>query len=111
MDRGYVLHSYPYRETSLILQVWTEKHGRLGLEEDFFYAYGFMPRDTHRLLHPRNSETYVSCITHIVAFSCGSCRMNIASARLQSTHDCCLASCCVLTLRGACSATGFCSFH
>jgi DNA repair protein RecO (recombination protein O) len=31
MDRGYVLHSYPYRETSLILQVWTEKHGRLGV--------------------------------------------------------------------------------
>jgi DNA repair protein RecO (recombination protein O) len=31
MDRGYVLHSYPYRESSLILQVWTEKHGRLGL--------------------------------------------------------------------------------
>jgi uncharacterized protein YcaQ len=23
------------------------------LEEDFFYAYGFMPRETHRLLHPR----------------------------------------------------------
>lgn len=31
MDRAYVLHTYPYRETSLILQVWTEKHGRLGL--------------------------------------------------------------------------------
>ena len=31
MDRGYVLHSYPYRESSLILQVWTEKHGRMGL--------------------------------------------------------------------------------
>jgi len=31
MDRGYVLHSYPYRETSLILQVWTQKHGRIGL--------------------------------------------------------------------------------
>ncbi len=31
MDRGYVLHSYPYRETSLIVQAWTEKHGRLGL--------------------------------------------------------------------------------
>src|SRR5258707_508453 len=30
LDRGYVLHSYAYRETSLILQVWTEKHGRLG---------------------------------------------------------------------------------
>jgi DNA repair protein RecO (recombination protein O) len=31
MDRGYVLHSYPYRETSLILQAWTEKHGRFGV--------------------------------------------------------------------------------
>ena len=31
MDRGYVLHTYAYRETSLILQVWTEKHGRLGV--------------------------------------------------------------------------------
>ena len=31
MDKGYVLHSYPYRETSLILQAWTEKHGRLGI--------------------------------------------------------------------------------
>lgn len=31
MDKGYVLHTYPYSETSLILQVWTEKHGRLGL--------------------------------------------------------------------------------
>src|SRR5258707_6694853 len=31
MDKGYVLHSYPYREPSLILQVWTEKHGRRGL--------------------------------------------------------------------------------
>jgi len=30
-DRGYVLHSYPYRETSLILQAWTEKHGRFGI--------------------------------------------------------------------------------
>ncbi|MEJ0019278.1 MAG: crosslink repair DNA glycosylase YcaQ family protein [Acetobacteraceae bacterium] len=26
---------------------------RLGLEEDFLYAYGFMPRETFRLLHPR----------------------------------------------------------
>ncbi len=30
-DRGYVLHSYPYRETSLLLQVWSERHGRFGL--------------------------------------------------------------------------------
>ena len=31
LDRGYVLHSYAYRETSLILQVWTEKSGRFGI--------------------------------------------------------------------------------
>ena len=31
MDKGYILHTYPYRETSLILQAWTEKHGRIGL--------------------------------------------------------------------------------
>jgi uncharacterized protein YcaQ len=27
---------------------------RLRLEEDFLYAYGFMPRDTFQLLHPRH---------------------------------------------------------
>jgi DNA repair protein RecO (recombination protein O) len=27
-DRAYVLHAYPYRETSLLLQVWSERHGR-----------------------------------------------------------------------------------
>ena len=27
---------------------------RLGLEEDFLYAYGFMPRELVRLLHPRH---------------------------------------------------------
>jgi DNA repair protein RecO (recombination protein O) len=31
VDRAYVLHTYPYRETSLILAAWTEKHGRMGL--------------------------------------------------------------------------------
>jgi DNA repair protein RecO (recombination protein O) len=30
-DRGYVLHTYPYRETSLIVQAWTQKHGRFAL--------------------------------------------------------------------------------
>ena len=30
------------------------RFARLGLEEDFLYAYGFMPRDTVRLLHPRD---------------------------------------------------------
>src|SRR5690349_11779428 len=29
------------------------RFARLGLEEDFLYAYGFMPRETYRLLHPR----------------------------------------------------------
>ena len=31
VDRAYVLHSYPYSETSLVLQAWTEKHGRMAL--------------------------------------------------------------------------------
>ena len=30
------------------------RFARLGLEEDFLYAYGFMPRATHLLLHPRD---------------------------------------------------------
>jgi uncharacterized protein len=30
------------------------RFARLGLEEDFLYAYGFMPRATARLLHPRD---------------------------------------------------------
>src|SRR5579872_4264805 len=33
------------------------RFARLGLEEDFLYAYGFMPGDTFRLLHPRDPET------------------------------------------------------
>ena len=28
---GYVLHAYPYRETSLIVEVFTAEHGRVGL--------------------------------------------------------------------------------
>ncbi len=30
-DRGYVLHARPYRETSQLLEVFTELHGRVGL--------------------------------------------------------------------------------
>src|SRR3954471_9366964 len=33
------------------------RYARLAIEEDFLYAYGFMPRDTHLLLHPRDPET------------------------------------------------------
>lgn len=28
---GFVLHSYPFRETSLIVEIWTESHGRVPL--------------------------------------------------------------------------------
>ncbi len=46
MDKAYVLHTYAYRETSLILQVWSEKHGRLGL-----VAKGARrPKSAHRSL-------------------------------------------------------------
>ncbi|TAN48453.1 MAG: DNA repair protein RecO [Betaproteobacteria bacterium] len=30
-EPGYVLHSYPYKETSLIVEVFTRHHGRVGL--------------------------------------------------------------------------------
>ncbi len=30
-DLGYVLHAQPWRETSLVLDVWTHRHGRLRL--------------------------------------------------------------------------------
>jgi uncharacterized protein YcaQ len=33
------------------------RFARLGLEEDFVHAYGFMPRQTHRLMHPRDART------------------------------------------------------
>ncbi len=32
------------------------RFARLRLEEDFLYAYGFMPADTARLLHPREQD-------------------------------------------------------
>ena len=28
---GFVLHSYPFRETSLIIESWTAEHGRVAL--------------------------------------------------------------------------------
>src|SRR5882757_10378939 len=52
----------PARAQDLILRQRVAKYragdlerrfDRLGLEEDFLYAYGFMPREVSRLLHPR----------------------------------------------------------
>jgi DNA repair protein RecO (recombination protein O) len=31
LEPGYVLHSYPYKETSLIIEAFTQHHGRVGL--------------------------------------------------------------------------------
>ena len=31
LEPGYILHHYPYRDTSLLLEVFTKDHGRLGL--------------------------------------------------------------------------------
>ena len=30
-DEGYVLHTYPYRETSLVVELFTRVHGRVGV--------------------------------------------------------------------------------
>ena len=32
------------------------RYPRLGIEEDFFVNYGFIPRATHRLMHPRTAR-------------------------------------------------------
>ena len=31
LEPGYVLHAYPYKETSLVVEVFTRRHGRVGL--------------------------------------------------------------------------------
>ena len=33
------------------------RYGRLGIEEDFFVNYGFLPRDTQAWMHPRTPRT------------------------------------------------------
>ncbi|MBC7940343.1 MAG: YcaQ family DNA glycosylase [Chitinophagaceae bacterium] len=33
------------------------RYPKLGIEEDFFINYGFVPRSTHTLLHPRRART------------------------------------------------------
>jgi uncharacterized protein len=33
------------------------RYAKLGIEEDFFVNYGFLPRDTHALMHPRTPRT------------------------------------------------------
>lgn len=33
------------------------RYPRLGIEEDFFVNYGFLPHATHRLMHPRTART------------------------------------------------------
>ena len=33
------------------------RYARLPIEEDFFDNYGFVPRATHRLMHPREPRT------------------------------------------------------
>lgn len=33
------------------------RYPRLGLEEDYFVNYGFLPRDIHHLMHPRSART------------------------------------------------------
>src|SRR3954451_20051240 len=32
------------------------RYPRLGIEEDFFINYGFLPREVHALMHPRTAR-------------------------------------------------------
>src|SRR5271168_503018 len=33
------------------------RYAKLGLEEDFFVNYGYLPRENHELMHPRTART------------------------------------------------------
>ena len=33
-----------------------QRYAKLGIEEDFFVNYGYLPRDTHALMHPRTAR-------------------------------------------------------
>ncbi len=45
-----------------------ERHyPKLGLEEDFLYAYGFVPKTTWRLLHPRKEGGLSAAEEHVLA--------------------------------------------
>jgi uncharacterized protein YcaQ len=54
-----------------------ERHyTRLGLEEDFLYAYGFMPRATWRLLHPRDLGKLTAREQRVLDFALGAERVH-----------------------------------
>ncbi len=37
-----------------------QRYARLGVEEDFFVNYGFLPRQVHALMHPRTPKTLLT---------------------------------------------------
>jgi uncharacterized protein YcaQ len=43
------------------------RYARLGLEEDYLYAYGFMPRSTWQLIHPRPQRKLTSAEQRLLA--------------------------------------------
>ncbi|MEP7295957.1 MAG: crosslink repair DNA glycosylase YcaQ family protein [Burkholderiales bacterium] len=45
------------------------RYPRLGLEEDFFVNYGFLPHATHRLMHPRTARTVWPTSRHAQALA------------------------------------------
>ncbi|MFO0108610.1 MAG: DNA glycosylase AlkZ-like family protein [Burkholderiales bacterium] len=39
-----------------------QRYAKLGIEEDFFVNYGFLPRQIHALMHPRTPKTVPSAV-------------------------------------------------
>jgi hypothetical protein len=52
------------------------QYDRLGLEEDFVYAYGFMPRATWKLLHPRDLGKLTVREQRVLEFALGAERVH-----------------------------------
>jgi uncharacterized protein YcaQ len=45
------------------------RYARLGIEEDFFVNYGFMPQATHRLMHPRTARSVWTPARRVLALA------------------------------------------
>jgi hypothetical protein len=46
-----------------------QQYPRLDIEEDFLYAYGFLPRSVWRLLHPRNTRGLTGVEARVLAIA------------------------------------------
>jgi uncharacterized protein len=64
-----------------------KKYANLEIEEDYLYAYGFMPRSVWRLLHPRNASDLPSLEKKVLNLVRQSGRMHPAELEAHLGND------------------------